>query len=39
MRCSSGSHASSVCFFRSNQLLTFAKIGLSGTEVSDRAPA
>ena len=25
-------HVGSICFFRSNQLLTFAKIGLSATD-------
>ena len=28
------SHVGSICFFRSNQLLIFAKIGLSATEVA-----
>ena len=28
------SHVGSICFFRSNQLLTFAKIGLSATEAA-----
>ena len=31
---SSAPHVGSICFFRSNQLLTFAKIGLSATEAA-----
>ena len=31
---SSAPHVGSICFFRSNQLLTFAKIGLSATDAA-----